>query len=52
MRFLEFVERFECSVDVSDGFPKKIWMEWVGRVSSVHFIFRIFFNFAKPLNYC
>ena len=44
---------FECSVHVSGGFPKKVWMEggWVGGVSSIQFFFGFldFFNFAKPL---
>ena len=43
---------FECSVHVSDGFPKK--KDWigglVGGVSSIQF-FWDFFNFAKPLSH-
>ena len=33
------------------GFQKKVWMGWVGGVSSiqVYFGFLEFFNFAKPL---
>ena len=44
---------FECSVHVSDGFPKKKYgWGWMGGVSSIHFFlnFLNFFNFPKPLN--
>ena len=36
---------FECSVHVSDGFQKKVWMEggWMGRVSSK--LYPIFLGF-------
>ena len=47
--------RFECSVHVSDGFPKKSLDGggWVGGVSSIQvffFDFWNFFNFAKSLS--
>ena len=42
---------FECSVHVSDGFPKKNWMGggWVDWALSNFFLgYLNFFNFAKP----
>ena len=47
--FVYLLLGFECSVHVSDGFPKKLI---VGGVSTNQFYFRlfvIFFNFARPL---
>ena len=46
---------FECSVHVSDGFPKNkhlMGVRWVGGLSSIQFFFGFleFFIFAKPLS--
>ena len=43
--------RFECSVHVSDGFQKKVWIGWVGWALSKFFlwIFGICLTLQSPL---
>ena len=51
---LKVISYYECSVHVSDGFPKKVWMGvggWGELYPSLFWIFRIFLTLQSPLVY-